>query len=196
VLDSVDENQARVRAARAGPLAKDLRKVGDVVGDENAPVLARQREDVVIIESLELGLLVEGTDVVAVGSERSTDARPRDVGVEEQAHLRLLGDLQEGVESSKLLERATVRLEESFDLVREAFCVGSGKPKVTVAHERVALAKLLGVAAVRAKEVDDLPHVEPTSDDPGATWPGPVANSWEEAHLGRLLRELFDDGTP
>jgi len=148
VLDSVHEDDSRVRATSGSPLSENLGKVGDVVRDDSAPVLRRQDEDVLIFESFELRLLIERPDVVTVVSERSADASPGDVGVEKQTHRRLLGSFQEGVESPKLLERAPVRLELSFDLVREALGVGTGKPEVTVGDERMAPAKLLGVTFV------------------------------------------------
>ena len=93
VLDSVNEDDSRVRAASGSPLSEKLGEVGDVVRDEDAPVLHRQCEDVLIVASLELRLLIEGPDVVTVVSERPADAPPRDVGVEEQTHRRLLGNL-------------------------------------------------------------------------------------------------------
>src|SRR5919106_481609 len=117
------------------------------------------------------------------------------MGVEEEAHRRLLGDLEEGVKGAKLLEWAPVCLEELLDLLREALGVGSGKPDMAVTHEGMALTELL-VVAVGAKEVDDLPHVETASDDPGPARPTPVADPCEETHLGRLLRQLLDHRAP
>src|SRR6266536_4670927 len=67
---------------------------------------------------------------------------------------------------------------------------------MTVAHERVAPTKLLGVAFVRAKEVDELPDIETAPDDPGPPGPAAVADPWEEAHLRGLLRQFLDDRAP
>jgi len=86
VLDSVDEDDPGVWAASGGPLSEDLGEVSDVVRDENATVVTRQREHVLVVESLQLGLLVEGPDVVSHVPKRSTDPQPRDVGVEQEAH--------------------------------------------------------------------------------------------------------------
>lgn len=117
VIDRVDQDRASVRTPPAGPLPEDVGEVGDVMRNENAPVLGRQRKDVLVLETLELGLLIERADVVTLAPQRSADVRPGDMGVEQEAHRRLLGDLEEGVESVKLVKRAPVRFQESLDLL-------------------------------------------------------------------------------
>jgi hypothetical protein len=85
-----------MRPASGSQLTEDLGEVGDVVRDENAPILGRQGEDVLVFEPLELRLLIERPDVVTGVPQPSTDTPPRDMGVEKEAHRAYSGISRKG----------------------------------------------------------------------------------------------------
>lgn len=82
----VYEDHTGLRPAAGRPVAKDRREVADIEGDEDAPLPRGEREDFAVTQPLEPRLLIEGADVVAAFLQRSTDPRPRNVGVDKQPH--------------------------------------------------------------------------------------------------------------
>ena len=61
VVDAADEDDSGVRPAAFCPLTKDLGEVGNIVRDEDPPVFRCHCENVLVVESLEIGLLIERT---------------------------------------------------------------------------------------------------------------------------------------
>jgi hypothetical protein len=168
VTDPVHEDHSCVRAVRCCPLSQDAREVADVVGDEDTLLSGREREHVVIVESLEARLLVEGAHIVPCGLELPAHAWPGDVCVEEEAHRRrLVAGREERIEGKQLIKRAMALLEEWFDLLREAFSVRPCEPEVAVADEWMALVELRTIASVGTEQLDDLPDIESAPDRPG-----------------------------
>lgn len=76
VIDSVDQDHARMGPGSLGPGAKDRWEVGDVVGDEDALLGRRQRENLVVCEPLELAFFIERANIVTALAKRYTDAPP------------------------------------------------------------------------------------------------------------------------
>lgn len=93
VPDAIDEDYAGVRTASSSPLTEDLGEIGHVVSDEDAAIPGREPKYFLVVEPLVFRFLIERPDIVAPPPERSTDARPRDVGVEEKTHAGLFEEL-------------------------------------------------------------------------------------------------------
>lgn len=129
MADPVDEDHARVRPPRGGPLPQNGWEVADVVGDEDAPFRGRQREDLVVLKPFELWLLIEGADVAPAHFKPASNNWPRYVGVEEQPHRRrLLPGLKERVEREQLVERTPALLGKRLYLFRKALRISSCQP--------------------------------------------------------------------
>ena len=60
-------------APSLGPPAEDVRKVVDVVGDQDALLTGGEVEQVRIIQTLELRMLVKGEDVVSLLPQAAPD---------------------------------------------------------------------------------------------------------------------------
>ena len=86
MIDPVDEDDATVGAAGLRPISEDRREVRDIVRHEDALVRCRELEQLKVGWPLELGLLVEGADIVTELAQWPTNAPPGDVRVEEQPH--------------------------------------------------------------------------------------------------------------
>ena len=86
MVDAVDEDHSGMRPALGSPLPQNRREVFDVVGDENAILLGRQREYFFVRESLVRGLLGQASNVVSFPGERTTHPARGDMGVEQEAH--------------------------------------------------------------------------------------------------------------
>ena len=70
-------------SARPRPFLKQRREVTDVERDENATLIRREGEDVRVGQPFEVDVFIERTDVVPGAPERTPDALPRDVRVEQ-----------------------------------------------------------------------------------------------------------------
>jgi hypothetical protein len=82
-------------------------------------ILGCELEKLVVRQTLELPFLIESTDVVPELTQATAHPPPGDVGVEDKSH-RLLAELEERVELTKLFQRPPVLSEEGFDLLGEA----------------------------------------------------------------------------
>jgi hypothetical protein len=185
-------DDASVGALRGGPLAQDPGEVVDAVGDDD-PMLGRgERENVVVVEAFQRGLLVACPYVVSVLLEPASHLGSGYVGVEQQPHAAgLPAGLQERIQLSQLAERAPAVLDEGRDLVGEALAVGARGAR-GVRRSGVRRAQPLLVARVGAQQLEDLPDVEagPPSPTLGVVSRGTPRR--EQARLGHPLGKLLD----
>ena len=67
---------------RLGPSPRDRGEVATVPRDENATLRGRELEHELVLQTLEVGIASERTNVVPALRERSPDPLPGEVGVE------------------------------------------------------------------------------------------------------------------
>lgn len=88
MIDPVHEDHTGVRTLRRGPLTKDRREVADVVSHEDPLLSRRGAQHLIVVQSLEDRLLIERTDVMALGLEPPAHPRPGHLPVEQQPDRR------------------------------------------------------------------------------------------------------------
>jgi hypothetical protein len=81
-LNSVDNDDTGMRTTGLGPVAEQPREVGHIEGDQNSALRHAELENLLVLQTLGVGLIREGADVVPGIAEEATDPRTRQLRVE------------------------------------------------------------------------------------------------------------------
>lgn len=94
-------------SARLRPLVSQAREVGDVVGDDDAPLLCGEFQYLVIGQGSEILVLIQGKHVVPGGRKWPPEMTAGGMRIEQDAQRLTLGrdpcHMDEGVELAQLL---------------------------------------------------------------------------------------------
>ena len=150
VIDADDQQAAGVRPSRGCPFGRDPGEVRDVAGDHDPSLFGGEREQSLVIPTVELALLVGRADIMLLAQGGRDPAR-RDMRVEEQPHVLLIADddrVDRRILALELRERPLVLRDRRVNLVRELGVVSEREPDLCLGQ--VGCGRHLAGRVVRA----------------------------------------------